>query len=349
MTTVSAVVLAYKEEPWLRACVEALLASTGADVEVVVVDNGCTDGAVKRVGELGRVRVIEPGRNTGYAGGCNLGARHATGQVVAFINGDALVAPGALAELCAVATRPGVGIATASLRLADQPHLLNSGGNEIHFLGFGWAGHVGQPAHDHAFEHDVTGATGAAFAIRKDLWDSLGGFDDEFVIYHEDADISIRCWQRGLRVVYVPQAVVTHHYEFSRNPQKFYLLERNRLIYLLTCYEARTLTLLSPALVAAELGMVVLAIAQGWGAQKVRGYGWLLRNRRWIMRRRRRIQAQRTRSDGDIAELLAPRLSFLHFPLPAFVRWIDVLLARYWTAVRPRLRTSPSERASAVT
>lgn len=140
MVVVSAVVLAYRAEPWLERCVGALLDSTGVDVEVVMVDNGCTDGAVDRLGERKGVVVVAPGRNLGFAGGCNAGAARARGDVIAFVNGDALVAPDALSRLAEAARRPSVGVASASVRLADRPDRLNSGGNEIHFLGLSWSG-----------------------------------------------------------------------------------------------------------------------------------------------------------------------------------------------------------------
>jgi len=85
---VSAVVLAFRDEPWLERCVHALLDSTGVDVEVVLVDNGCTDGAVERLAQTPGVAVVRPGENLGFAGGCNAGAAVASGEFLALINGD---------------------------------------------------------------------------------------------------------------------------------------------------------------------------------------------------------------------------------------------------------------------
>ncbi|MDP9072304.1 MAG: glycosyltransferase family 2 protein, partial [Actinomycetota bacterium] len=216
MRRVTAVVLAYLAEPWLERSVASVLASEEVRADVVLVDNGCTDGAVERLDGTAGVTVVRPGTNLGFAGGCNFGADHATGEVLALLNGDAVVAPDALAALAEVAMKPDVGIATASVRLGDEPHRLNSGGNEIHFLGFSWAGRFGEEAARFVDERDVLGASGAGMALRRELWGELGGFDARYFAYHEDAELSVRCWQRGLRVVYVPQAVVIHRYEFSR-------------------------------------------------------------------------------------------------------------------------------------
>lgn len=305
---VTAVVLAYGAEPLLESAVRALLSSRGVDLDVVIVDNGCEDGSVERLEGTARVRIDHPGQNLGFAGGCNRGAILARGDLLAFVNADAVVDPMAISRLVAVAMNGEVGIASASLRLADEPELLNSAGNEIHFLGFSWCTGFGRPATEFADQRDVTSATGAAMVLRRDVWADLDGFESRYFVYHEDAELSIRCWQLGLRVVFVPDAVVTHRYEFSRNPPKMYYVERNRLITVLTTFERRTAWRLSPALVGTELGMAVIAARQGWGRQKLAGWSWLLRNRRWVGQRRRWVQARRKLPDAELMGLYSAHL-----------------------------------------
>ena len=331
---VSAIVLAYRSEPLLEACVGALLSSSGVEVEVILVDNGCTDGAVERLRALDGLTVIAPGRNLGFAGGCNAGAAQVTGDVIALINGDAVVESGAISALAAVAIRPKVGIATASLRLADSPELLNSAGNELHFLGFSWAGHFSERAADHQKEVEVASASGAAMAMRRDLWEALGGFEERYFAYHEDAELSLRCRQRGLEIVFVPQAVVLHRYEFARNPSKYYLMERNRLILVFTLFGAPTLVAIAPALLLAEMGLLAVALLEGWGRQKVAGWWWVLRNFRWIRSRRWQLQQERTVGDRDLAGLWSDRFDTPLKPLPAILRPLDGALAAYWSVAR---------------
>jgi GT2 family glycosyltransferase len=315
---VSAVVLAYGSEPWLEDCVGALLASEGVDeFELVLVDNGCTDGAVDRLEGRPGVVILRPPGNLGFAGGCNAGAREAHGDVLVFVNGDAIVAVDAVSRLVAVASRRSVGIATGSIRLADAPDRLNSGGNEIHFLGAGWSGRFGEPAAAYPDEVEVTGASGAGMAVSRQVWQTLGGFDDTYFAYHEDAELSLRCWQQGLSVVYVPDAVVVHRYEFSRNPKKLYLLERNRLI-----------------LVVFELGLFLLALREGWARQKLAGWLWLVRNQHWVKERRGQLQSERTVPDREIAALLSNRLRSENMRLPRALHPADRLLAAYWSLVR---------------
>lgn len=333
MTTVTVVVLAYLVEPWLERCVDSVMASEGVTTDVVVVDNGCTGGASRRLGPRAGVTVIEPGENLGFAGGCNLGARNATGEVLALVNSDAVVAPEALAALAVVALEPGVGIATASIRLADEPERLNSAGNDIHFLGFSWSGKFGQAAAAFDKPRDVLGASGAGLALRRELWEELGGFDDAYFAYHEDAELSIRCWQRGLRVVFVPDAVVIHRYEFSRHATKYELIERNRLLLVLTVMEAKTLVLLAPVAVVAELAMLGLACKDRWWRQKLAGWRWLVRNRRHVARRRRRLQEERLVPDRELVPRLATRIDPANYPVTPALRAFDTVLRRYWRLV----------------
>ena len=338
MVRVDAVVPAFGDDPWLERCVDALLASHDVDVTVVVVDNGADPAAIARIGDRSDVVVVRPGRNLGFAGGCDAGAAAAGGDVLVFVNQDAVVEPQALARLAAVAGRPGVGVATGSVRLADDTHRLNSGGNDVHFLGFSWAGHFGEIAPPREREREVIAASGTALAIGRDLWTSLGGFEPRYFAYAEDAELSLRCWQRGLRVVYVPDAVVVHRYEFSRNKHKQYLLERNRLVLLLTLFERRTLLLLAPMLLAAEAAIVVLAAREGWVGQKLAGWGWLVRNAGWVVTRRRQLQRERTVPDGVLAPRFATELRPGNVALPPRTRWFDRAAARYWARILPRLR-----------
>ncbi len=334
-TRVTAVVLAWGDEPVLEEAVRALLASEGVAVDVVLVDNGCTSDALPRLAALAGVTVVEPGRNLGFAGGCNLGAARAGGEVLAFVNGDAVVQVDALAALAA-ALDDSVGLATASLRLHGQEDVMNSAGNPVHWSGLSWAGGLGRPAAAYAVPADVASASGAATACRADRFRALGGFCEPMFAYCEDTELSLRCWQRGWRVVYVPDAVVTHRYEFSRNPRKLYLVERNRLFLVLTLWSGRLLGLVAGPLVALELAVLAVALKGGWARHKVAGWWWLLRHAGLVRDRRREVQAARTLPDRDLAHLLTgdvePGVPAL--AAPAVLRRLSRV---YWTVVRRAL------------
>lgn len=305
---VCAVVLAHGPEPHLADCVGALLDSRDVRVNVVVVDNDADPEMLASVADRPGVSVIRPGRNTGFAGGANLGASHCHSPVLAFINSDAVVEPDCLAELAHALQAPGVGLACASLRLASDPELVNSVGNPVHFLYFSWVGGYGEPARAHSHPKAVASVTGATFAVRRETWLQLGGFDEQYFLYGEDVDLSIRTWQAGLDVMFVPSAVSVHHYDFHRTSRKYYYLERNRLINLLTLPGDRTLRRVMPMAVAMEGAIIVRSLLGGSLPEKAQGYKWLLANRNYLRQRRAKLQAQRVRGDAQLNEMLVGRL-----------------------------------------
>lgn len=333
MSSVTVVVLAWGDEPVLEECVHAALASTDVEVDVVLVDNGCTSDAVVRLAGAPGVTVLRPGRNLGFAAGCNHGAAQARGQYLAFVNGDAVVRPTALARMVPYADDDSVGLVTASLRMYDDEDIMNSSGNPVHYLGLSWAGGLGEPAADHADPVDVPSASGAATLCRADRFAALGGFCEPMFAYCEDTELSLRAWQRGWRVVYVPDAVVLHRYEFSRNARKLYLLERNRLLLVLTVFSARLLAVVALPLLALELAMLALALRGGWARQKVAGWWWLLRHARLIRARRREVQSDRTVLDSELTWLLtgdvAPGVPELSVPAP-----LRLVSRGYWAVAR---------------
>ncbi len=330
----SVIVLAHGPEPVLQECVRAALLQ--AD-EVLVVDNEAAAGPVAAVRELAGVRVVEPGRNLGYAGGCNYAADRAVGEVLVFINSDAVVQPGAVAALCRCARDPTVGLVCAGTRLADDPGRVNSAGNPVHYLMFSWVGGLGEPAARHAVQTEVASISGVAFAVRREVWRELAGFDASYFAYCEDVDLSIRAWQAGYRVVHEPAAVVHHYYDFARNPTKRYLLERNRLMNLVLLPERRTRRLLAPPALAVELGVLAVAVRDGWAAQKVAGWRWLVAHRHDLARRRRVVQAGRRVADRDLVGLFRGPLDPPAGLGPPVPRAVSRVLARYWSWVGGRL------------
>lgn len=294
--TVGVVVLAWKDEPYLVECVKSVLTAADVDVRLVLVDNGCRPDDIAAVPADDRITLLEPGTNTGFAGGCNLAVAALATEFVALVNSDCVLQSDTLAQLVAEARRPDVGPVMASIRLAEPPYLLNSAGNPVHLVGLSWAGEMNQPE-TRTEPFDVTGASGACVLMRRAVWTDLGGFDEEYFAYLEDTEMSLRAWGRGLAARCVPTALALHHYEFSRNKNKMYLLERNRIMLVTTLWSRRALVVLGPMLLLIELMLAVYALVSGWGPQKVKGWAWVWRHRGHIRERRKQLQAERTTPD----------------------------------------------------
>jgi hypothetical protein len=134
--------------------------------------------------------------------------------------------------------------------------------------------------------------------------------------------------------VYVPEAVVVHRYEFSRLPEKFFQLERNRVFMVASCYEARTIALLLPLLVVLEVGFLVLSVREGWWRQKLRSWWWLMRNRSAVATRRAEVQRARSVPDRDLAHLFSDDLLPANIDVPAWWPTVNRPIRWYWFLVR---------------
>jgi GT2 family glycosyltransferase len=324
----AAIVVAYESGPALERCIDAL---RGDGIETVVVNNGSPL-------ELDGVRVLQGQGNVGFGAGCNLGASATDADVLVFLNPDTVAQPGAVAALARALEDETVGIVQARLRLLDEPELLNSSGNVLHVSGLAWPGGYRDPAASLSAEREIAYASGAACAVRADVFRRLGGFTPELFLYQEDLELCWRARLAGLRVVVTPDADVLHDYVFERpDRRKEYYLERNRLIFVMTAYSSRLLVLLSPVIVAAELGIVLLALRQGWLREKARGWLWLVKHGSWVADRRRRTQELRVAHDRDLAQYLTATLDPRMLGLPGGTAAANALMSLWWRLVRALL------------
>jgi hypothetical protein len=210
---ISVIVLTYNGRAWLEPCLSALTAQTGAPpFEILLVDNASTDGSTGLVaGRFPSVRIVENERNLGFAGGNNAGARMARGDTLAFLNNDTIASPDWLARLHAALTdAPDRTLVTSRIVFLDRPDVIDSAGDG--YLRAGGAFKHGHGAHASAFmrSREVFGACGAAFAVRRELFERLGGFDEDFFMVYEDVDLSYRARLAGCRCWYTADAVVRH-------------------------------------------------------------------------------------------------------------------------------------------
>jgi GT2 family glycosyltransferase len=208
----------------------------------------------------------------------------------------------------------------------------------VHLAGFGWAAGYGEDAAGVGTEpREVPFASGAAMALRADVFRELGGFTERLFLYGEDLELAWRARMRGLRVVLNPRADVLHDYDFERNGAKRYYLERNRLVFVLSAFSGRMLALLAPVLLAAEIGTAAVAAREGWLGEKARGWAWLARNRGWLAEHRRTVQAARVVPDRQLARYLTATFDPAQVAVPGLVRPLNRLLGRYWSLAQRAL------------
>ena len=174
----SVIVLNYNGRAWLEPCLGALTTQSGApSFEVLLVDNGSTDGSIGfAAARFPSVRIVDNGRNLGFAGGNNAGARAAAGELLAFLNNDTIPAPDWLSRLDA-ATKDSSErrLVTSRIVRLDRPDIIDSAGDGYLRAGGAFKHGHGAAAAAYAASREVFGACGAAFAIERQLFERLGG------------------------------------------------------------------------------------------------------------------------------------------------------------------------------
>jgi N-acetylglucosaminyl-diphospho-decaprenol L-rhamnosyltransferase len=209
---VSVVIVNWNAGAALDDCLASLAAGVGPRCEVVLVDNGSSDGSAAAArARHPWVRIIETGTNLGFAAGANRGAAAARGEVLVFLNPDARLRPGALTTLVdTLSLVPRAGIAggglrdedgrwqPAAARFAPLPHLLldTTPGRLVARL--------------RRTPHRVDWVYGTFMAVRRDLFRQLGGFDQRYFVYGEDIDLCHRAAAVGAATVLVPAAEAVH-------------------------------------------------------------------------------------------------------------------------------------------
>ncbi len=337
--SVSVLIVAWSSGNELRRTLPPLVAELREGDELIVVDNDSPDDSAAVVAELApRARVVTMGRNRGFAGGANVGASAATGDLLVILNPDAMPLPG-WGEAIRRPWLEGRGwSAWQGLVAEGDGQTINSAGNPVHFTGIVWAGQHGEPLAAAPGAGEVTALSGACLAIPLEVWRRHGGLAERFFMYHEDVDLSLRLRLAGEMTGIEPTAVVAHDYEFTASAgNKWRWLERNRLAMLVRLYPGSLLLLLAPLLLATEIALLFAAAAGGWAGQKLRAnaeaIAWLPR----LLRERREIRRTRTISAAEFAAALTPDLDSPFIPAVARSTPARLVLHTYWRLVRALL------------
>ena len=240
---VSVITVTYQAAGFIRPFLDGVRAFVEPAPEVIVVDNASTDGtAVVVARDLPAATLVRSPSNTGFAGGSNLGAARATGDVLVFLNPDTRPAPDTVAALAApVWERRDLGAVGAKLVFPDGR--IQGAGGQLGPNGVphqrGW-GEPDRGQYDQ--ECDVDYVPGAALAIRRDVFRDLGGFyEGYFPGFFEDTELCLRLRRRGLRVLYRPVPRVVHLGSETMGRRAHYWLTRNRLVFLARNGERDTL------------------------------------------------------------------------------------------------------------
>lgn len=325
----SVVIVNYNGGEKLLRCLESVEPTLPADVELVLVDNASTDGSAETaLARFPRATLVRSPVNRGFGAGGNLGATRSRGESLVFLNPDTVVRPGWLDALrCALESGDGVGLVTSKIVQGVATPEISACGNQIHVSGLTLARGMGQPESAFPEREEVSAVSGASFAIRRDLFESLGGFDEDFFLYVEDTDLSWRARLLGKICLYEPESVVFHDYRFRLTPLKVFHQERNRYLMLFKCLRWPTLVLLLPSLLLSEIvawGFVLIRDRVNI-RNKVRAYDWVISNWELVLRKRRVVQSSRRATDRSLLRTTGYRLDFDQVSSPGLAKLVRLV------------------------
>ncbi len=225
-------------------CIESLKKVTYPEYEVVIVDNGSTDGSEKVLrGRFPELTLIQTGHNLGFAGGVNAGIKYALkkgADYILLLNNDTVVAPDFLEELVKVAERDEkAGILCSKIYFYNRPDRIWYAGATFHSL-MGLTVLVGYERKDNEKFNTIkeTEPTGCSMLLKREVCEKIGLFDEQYFCYYEDMDFGMRAKRAGFKTLYVPSSKVWHKIGVTTRGSlgMIYYLVRNSMKFADTYY-----------------------------------------------------------------------------------------------------------------
>lgn len=306
MARLSVVILNWNGRRHLERYLPSVVTHTEGDAEVVVADNGSTDDSLQWLRlNYPDVRVIRLDRNYGFAGGYNRALREVESEYVLLLNSDVEVTAGWWQPLVEVLDTESDVAAVAPKLLADMERTkfeyAGAAGGFIDYLGYPFCrgrilSNVEEDRGQYDNRRDIFWASGAAMCCRREVFESLGGFDEDFFAHMEEIDLQWRMQLAGWRIVVEPKSVVYHlgGGTLPASSRKIFLNHRNNLAMLFKCaspMQRAVVAVVRPAtdMLEALVNLVTLhpqrawAIVRAWG-EFIAWHGVLSRKRKAVVR-----------------------------------------------------------------
>ena len=298
----------------LQECLGSLRGQTFTDFEVILVDNGSSDGSQEFVKtHFPEVRLLELGENRGFTGACNVGYNFALGDIIVLLNNDTMTDERWLEKLADAFRRvPEAGSVASKMLLFDQQDVIHSAGDYYRVDGIpGNRGVWQKDAPKYNEEMFVFSACGGAAAYRRELLCEIGFLDNDFYFSCEDVDLAWRIHLAGHKVLYAPQAVIYHKLKASSGPGPLssYYDGRNFLYIIWKNYPFSLLRRHWPEIFQAQLAISRDAL-KSWRGQaaraRLRGQLAGLWGIFKMLRKRSEIQTARCIDDRTLEALFTP-------------------------------------------
>ena len=316
-------------------------------VNYYMVDNASSEASRRYLSENFPESVIVPRKDGNYAMANNEGAKKAFEdgcEYIIIVNIDTALDKFWLSELVkALEENEEAGIAQSKILLYPKARdevvnpKINTLGNIMHFLGFGFTSNYNEKDGNIEGYPEIKGyASGCSFIIRKEVFEGIGGYDEEYYMYHDDIEVSWKTKLLGYKIVLAPKSIISHKYEFSRSIRMLYYMERNRYLVMLQFYSIPILILIMPAIIIMELGMWFFSIVNSWLGTKAKVSFYFLNPMVWfkIFKKRRFLARIRKVREKNIIKYFEGRVLFQEISNPVLKYIANPLLSLYWKFIK---------------
>jgi len=331
---VTAIIVNWNDKDVIVECIQSILDQNRNEIDIIISDNGSKDDSLEFIRRrFPSVKIIENGENLGFGSAINRGLGVAKGDYLLFLNSDLKLHSKCVGELAKVLeSDSNVGGTIPKILHIDQQNTINSLGVLINYTGIAYPNLLGQK--DPGYQEPFESACGGIFMLRREVYETVGGFDEDLFLYHEDHDLSWRIRLAGWHLKVVPKAIMHHHYKFNKGILKYYSSEKNRLHILLKNMEVKTLALISPALITIEFSQWLHAVIHRWFLLKMKSYIEILMIFPRILTKRKKLKLLRKVSDKEITRVYKGTLAISGTNNPLLTYLLSPALNTYWKIIR---------------
>jgi len=314
---------------------------------IYIVDNASTPETVNYLNQTYPEAKILTRSDGNYVAANNLGCQEAIKdgcEYLVVVNMDTEMEVGWLRELVkALEENSGAGIAQSKILLYPKNNQertqlkINSLGNIIHFLGFGFTDGYSQPDREIIGYPEIKGyASGCSFIVRREVFERIGGWNEEFYMYHDDLEFNLKAKLAGYQVILAPQSIIYHKYEFKRSTRMIYYMERNRYLTLLLFYPKYLFLLIGLPGMMMDVAMFFYSLINGWFREELKIYGYFcqLANYRRLHTERMRIKQLSLVKFSKLAKSFSGKISFQEISNPILQYIVNPLFGLYWWLVK---------------
>jgi len=307
---ISIIIINFNGGDYILDCVKSVFKTTNCNFEVILVDNNSTDNSSNLCKEyFEEIKIFQSDRNLGMAAR-NIGLDNVIGNYAVFLDADTVVPPNWLTILLSSHKQHGHGLYQGKLVKKDNPKIIESGGDMANVFGTGFArGRGEKDIEQYEKFQKITFPVGACTFGLTENFKKIGYVDESnlFFLMMDDLDYGWRGWMLGIPSYYEPKCVIQHVGSpvLKWSSKKFFYMERNRWICLLTLYSRKTFFKILPMILIYDLGTSIFLISRGFPGVKIRAFFSLFRMYSKIKTRQKNLSSTRKLSDKEIIENFA--------------------------------------------